>query len=106
MERAQNKPFKRRIMRFEAKVADNAFIIGKPSRDILWPHGAVITAITRADNNRRAMDNDGEKKFYLIKWRIGDREYTNHYFTNAIDIGYAAYIRDMAKCGYDNFSDK
>ncbi len=49
---------------------------------------------------------DGEKKFYLIKWRIGDREYTNHYFTNAIDIDYDAYIKDMTKCGYDNFSDK
>ena len=89
MERAQNKPFKRRIMRFEAKVADNAFIIGKPSRDILWPHGAVITAITRADNNRRAMDNDGEKKFYagdtlVIRVELYNEEYVTDYLYDLV----------------------
>ncbi len=47
---------------------------------------------------------DGEKKFYLIKWRVKGIEYTNHYFTNIIDIDYESYIRDMTKCGYDEFS--
>ena len=48
---------------------------------------------------------DGEKKFYLIKWRLDGEEYTNHYFTNAIGVDYASYIRDMTKCGYDEFGE-
>ena len=47
---------------------------------------------------------EGEKEFYLIKWRINGKEYTNHYFTNIIDIDYQSYVRDMTKCGYDEFS--
>ncbi len=89
MERAQHKGLTRRIMRFEAKVSDNAFIIGKPSRDILWPHGAVITAITRANHLHRAMDNDGEKKFYagdtlVIRVQLYDEQYVTDYLYDLV----------------------
>ncbi len=89
MEKAQNKKRKRRILRFEAKVSDSAFIIGKPSRDILWPHGAVITSITRADAHRRAMDNDGEKKFYagdtlVIRVQLYDEGYVTKYLYDLV----------------------
>jgi hypothetical protein len=31
----------------------------------MWPHGSIITAIIRADRNKRMMDDDGEKKLYV-----------------------------------------
>ena len=46
-----------------------------------------------------------EKSFYFIKWRIDGKEYTNHYFTNVIDVDFKAYVRDMEKCGYMEFSE-
>ena len=89
MEKAQHKGIKRRIVRFECKISENAFIIGKPSRDILWPHGAVITAITRADRNHRAMDNDGEKKFYagdtiVIRVQLYNEDYVTKYLYDLV----------------------
>jgi H+/Cl- antiporter ClcA len=61
----QNHGIKRRIVRFEAQISEHAFVIGKPVRDIMWPHGSIITAIIRADRNKRMMDDDGEKKLYV-----------------------------------------
>lgn len=89
MEKAQHRGLKRRIIRFECKVSENAFIIGKPSRDILWPHSAVITGILRADKNRRAMDNDGEKKFYagdtlFIRVQLYNEEYVTKYLYDLV----------------------
>lgn len=62
---AQNHGIKRRIVRFEAQISEGAFVIGKSVRDIMWPHAAIITAIIRADRNKRMMDEDGEKKLYV-----------------------------------------
>ena len=61
----QNHGIKRRIVRFEAQISEHAFVIGKSVRDIMWPHGSIITAIIRADRNRRIMDDEGEKKLYV-----------------------------------------
>jgi hypothetical protein len=61
----QNHGIKRRIVRFEAQISEHAFVIGKPVRDIMWPHGSIVTAIIRADRNRRMMDEEGEKKLYV-----------------------------------------
>lgn len=47
---------------------------------------------------------DGEKKFYLIEWTLEDGVCgKNHYFTNIIDIDYAAYTACLEKCGFDQF---
>ncbi len=61
----QNHGIKRRIVRFEAQISEHAFVIGKSVRDIMWPHGSIITAIIRADRNKRMMDDEGEKKLYV-----------------------------------------
>ena len=61
----QNHGIKRKIMRFEAQISEHSFVIGKSVRDIMWPHGSIITAIIRADKNRRIMDDEGEKKLYV-----------------------------------------
>lgn len=61
----QNRGIKRRIVRFEAQISEHAFVIGKSVRDIMWPHGSIITAIIRADRNKRMMDDEGEKKLYV-----------------------------------------
>lgn len=61
----QNYGIKRRIVRFEAQISEHAFVIGKSVRDIMWPHGSIVTAIIRADRNRRMMDDEGEKKLYV-----------------------------------------
>ena len=44
-----------------------------------------------------------EKHFYLIKWSLDGKEYSNHYMTNVIDIDYEQYLRYIGKCGYDCF---
>ncbi len=68
MEHAQNKGRVPRIAHFEMKVSDNAFVIGKAVRDIMWPPSSVVISITRADEKNQDMDNDGEKRLYA-----GDR---------------------------------
>ncbi len=100
MEKAQHKGMKRRILRFEAKVSEGAFIIGKPSRDILWPHSAVITSITRADSTHRAMDNDGEKKFYagdtlVLRIQLYNEEYVTKYLYDLVGHDYPITVTEI-----------
>ncbi len=64
MEHAQNKGRKPRIACFGMKVSEHAFVIGKTVRDIMWPPSSVVISITRADETRQDMDNDGEKRLY------------------------------------------
>ena len=52
------------IGRFELHVCPGAFVIGKAVRDVLWPHSAIVTSITRADKDTPSLDNGGEKKMY------------------------------------------
>jgi H+/Cl- antiporter ClcA len=60
----QNRGKRRKIYRFEVRVSENAFVVGKRARDVLWPHASIITAIIRAKREHRIMDEDGEKKLY------------------------------------------
>ena len=46
---------------------------------------------------------EGEKEFYLIEWECGEYSGKNHYFTNIIDIDYAAYMKALKQCGMDEF---
>lgn len=46
---------------------------------------------------------EGEKEFYLIEWECGEYSGKNHYFTNIIDIDYAAYLNALKQCGMDEF---
>lgn len=68
MEHAQNKGRVPRIAHFEMIISDGAFVIGKAVRDIMWPPSSVVISITRADEKKQDMDNDGEKRLYA-----GDR---------------------------------
>ena len=65
MEHAQNAGKAVNIACFEMKVSHNSFVVGKAVRDILWPSASVVISITRADETRKDMDNDGEKKLYV-----------------------------------------
>ncbi len=64
MEHAQHKGQHPTIAHFKMKVSPNAFVVGKSVRDVMWPHSSVVISITRADDTRTDMDNDGEKKLY------------------------------------------
>ena len=44
-----------------------------------------------------------EKHFYLIKWELDGKTYSNHYMTNLKDIDYTEYLGYIEKCGYSNF---
>ena len=79
MEEAQNKGKQAKIVRFEMKVSNGAFVTGKAVRDIMWPPSSVVETITRDGKNKKDMDNDGEKKIYpgdtlVIRARIFDEE--------------------------------
>lgn len=65
MEHAQNEGKTPIIACFEMKVAHNSFVVGKAVRDIMWPSASVVISVTRADETRKDMDNDGEKKLYV-----------------------------------------
>ena len=64
MEHAQNNGKEPAIACFEMKIAENAFVVGKTVRDIMWPHSSVVISVKRADEANQDMDNDGEKKLY------------------------------------------
>lgn len=65
MEHAQNQGRQPIIACFEMKVAHGSFVVGKAVRDIMWPSASVVVSVTRADETRKDMDNDGEKKLYV-----------------------------------------
>ena len=44
-----------------------------------------------------------EKHFYLVKWELDGKTYSNHYMTNIKDIDYSEYLGYLGKCGYDEF---
>lgn len=46
---------------------------------------------------------DGEKKFYHIVWKSGERYGSNHYMTNIKDIDYSEYLGYIKSCGYDEW---
>ena len=62
--KADNKGREPMIDYFEMKVSDNAFVIGKAIRDVMWPNASAVISITRANKSQKDMDNDGEKKLY------------------------------------------
>lgn len=43
------------------------------------------------------------KKFYLIEWTLDGKKYSNHYFTDIIDIDYDEYMSALKKCNMDQF---
>ncbi len=79
MEKAENKDKTLTVKYFKVKVSKGAFVIGKPVRDILWPHASVIVSITRDGKDFSDTDNDGEKLLYegdtiVIRARCYDEE--------------------------------
>ena len=64
MEKAEHKDKTLTVKYFCTKVSKGAFVIGKPVRDILWPHASVIVSITRDGKDFSDTDNDGEKRLY------------------------------------------
>lgn len=60
----QNHGKEPKIAHFEMKICDDAFVIGKAVRDVMWPSSTVVISIKRADEQKKDMDNDGEKKLY------------------------------------------
>lgn len=44
-----------------------------------------------------------EHCFYYIEWEVDGKKFSNHYFTNPLNIDYKAYKSAMEKCGYDEF---
>ena len=44
-----------------------------------------------------------EKHFYLVRWELDGKQYSNHYMTNIKDIDYSEYLGYIGKCGYDEF---
>ena len=65
MEHAQNKGKQPEIAHFTMKVTENAFVVGKTVRDVMWPHSTVVLSIKRAEAKNEDMDNDGEKRLYV-----------------------------------------
>jgi len=49
---------------------------------------------------------EDDKIFYFIEWTIDGERYTNHYFTNIINIDYKKYLSAIEKCGYNLFDEE
>lgn len=100
MEEVQNHGIKRRIVRFEMKVSENAFVVGKAVRDILWPHSGVVSSIVRGSDAHRIMDNDGEKKLYVgdtvtLRAQIYNEEETVQYLYSLVGSDYDIQSREI-----------
>ncbi len=65
MEHAQNQGKTPIIACFEMTVSHNSFVVGKAVRDVMWPSSSVVISIKRADETKKDLDNDGEKKLYV-----------------------------------------
>lgn len=55
---------KAQIAHFKTVIQDNAFVVGKSVRDVMWPSSTVVISIKRANEGSMDMCNDGEKKLY------------------------------------------
>ena len=64
LEHEEHKGKSAKIVSLKMKVSENAFVIGKTTRDIMWPSSSVVVSIIRADNADEDTDNNGEKKLY------------------------------------------
>ena len=100
MEEVQNHGIRRRIVRFEMKVSENAFVVGKSVRDILWPHSGVVSSIVRGSDAHRIMDNDGEKKLYVgdtvtLRAQIYNEEETVQYLYSLVGNDYDIHSREI-----------
>ena len=100
MEEVQNHGIKRRIVRFEMKISENAFVVGKSVRDILWPHSGVVSSIVRASDAHRIMDNDGEKRLYVgdtitLRAQIYNEEETVQYLYSLVGNDYDIHSREI-----------
>lgn len=102
MEEVQNHGIRRRIVRFEMKVSENAFVVGKAVRDILWPHSGVVSSIVRGSDAHRIMDNDGEKKLYVgdivtLRAQIYNEEETVQYLYSLVGNDYDIHSREIER---------
>ena len=93
MEKTENKGKTLSVKYFEVKVSKGAFAIGKPVRDILWPHASVIVSIIRDGKDFSDTDNDGEKKLYegdtlVIRARCYDDEEMKDYLHDLVGRGH------------------
>lgn len=60
----QNEGKTAEIVCFKMCVSDNAFVIGKAIRDIMWPATSVVLSILHADEDHGDVDHDGERKLF------------------------------------------
>ena len=93
MEKNENKGKTLNVKYFEVKVSRGAFVIGKPVRDILWPHASVIVSISRDGKDFSDTDNDGEKRLYegdtlVIRARCYDDEEMKDYLHDLVGRGH------------------
>ena len=66
-------------------------------------HGEILLKADSSSKIGSISIKDGEQCFYLIKWTVNGNEYKNHYYTNIINIDYNRYMKEMKKCGFDEF---
>ncbi len=79
LEHAQNGGKEPSIALFEMKVSNDAFVVGKAVRDVMWPSSSVVLSITRESDHHKDTDNDGEKKLLagdslILRSRFFDEE--------------------------------
>ena len=63
MEERQNHGKEAHIAYFEMTVSNDAFVVEKSVRDIMWPASSVVVGIRRNENNND-IDHDGERRLY------------------------------------------
>lgn len=63
MTKVQHHGKEMKISNFTLTVSQNAFVVGKAVRDVMWPHASVIMSITYGSNHQVQMD-DGEQRLY------------------------------------------
>ncbi len=89
MEESENRGKTLEVKFFEMKVSQDAFVVGKSVRDIMWPHASVIVSISRDHRNFSDTDLDGEKRLHegdtlVLRARTYDEEELKRYLHNLV----------------------
>ncbi len=100
LEESQNEDKTAKIVRFEIKVSEGAFAVGKAVRDIMWPSSSIVETISREGNNEKDMDSDGEKKIYpgdtlVIRSRLYDENEVKKQLYSLVGYDHEITVKDF-----------
>lgn len=83
--------------------ADIEYWVTRASSDEIVLSGKVCLSSGECVRIGEVNITEGEQEFYIIKWMYEGNEFTNHYFTNLMDVDYKKYTEMQKKYELDTY---